>query len=96
MDNELTAYFRPSAYTDFFFKSVVTSGLDKWLTTIEDFIFQEEYKTTTKSSKGNILHKEGDKKWKTDIKKAIGVENTDLLLENPDELLKNYEMQLSR
>ncbi len=96
MDNELTAYFRPSAYSDFFFKPVVTSGLDKWLTTIEDFITQEEYKATTKSAKGNILHKKGDKKWKTDIKKAIGIENTDLLLEDPDQLLKNYEAQLNR
>ena len=96
MDNELTAYFRPSAYSDFFFKPVVTSGLDKWLTTIEDFITQEEYKATTKSAKGNTLHKEGDKKWKTDIKKAIGIENTDLLLEDPDQLLKNYEAQLNR
>ena len=96
MDNELTAYFKPSAYSDFFFKPVVTSGLDKWLTTIEHFIAQEEYQTTTKSSKGNILHEAGDKKWKTDIKKAIGIENSDLLLENPDELLKNYEAQLNR
>lgn len=96
MDNESTAYFKIKSYSSFFLKPVVDTGLDKWLTTIEDFITQEEYKSTTKSAKGNILHKKGDKKWKTDIKKAIGIENTDLLLEDPDQLLKNYETQLNR
>ena len=65
--------------------------MSKWYKLIDDLIFQSEYQSSLKSSDGSYIYKKGDKKWKTQIKRATGIEKLMMSKEDPDQLLLNYD-----
>lgn len=87
---ENIGYVNPSNYLNNIFSLSIATGLDKWLDFVKSFVTQSEYASTTRNSKGMILHKRHDKKWKSNLLNALGIKPLVDFTMSPDENLKNY------
>lgn len=88
---ETKSFINPKSYFDYTFDLQIKTALEKWYKLFTDFISQSEYQSSLKSSKGDTIYQKGDKKWKTQFKRATGIQQMLLFKDNPDEMLKNYD-----
>ena len=88
---ETASFLNPKSYFDYTLDFQIKTALEKWYKLLTDIISQEEYKSTLKSSDGNVIYKAGDKKWKTQLKRATGIQQMLLFKEDPDVMLVNYD-----
>jgi hypothetical protein len=91
---ETSSFISPKSYLDYTIDFQIKTALEKWLKLITDFISQNEYESSLKSSSGNYVYQKGDKKWKTQLKRATGIQQMLLFKENPDVMLKNYDRSI--
>lgn len=88
---ESTTFISPASYTNYVLDIQIKSTIEKWFKFFDDFIYDKEYETKAITPKGNILHEKGDKKWKKDLNRALGIEQLLNSNNNPDYLLQTYD-----
>lgn len=88
---EQLGLFNPATYINYVFSFTLGTALDKWLKLTKYLITQEEYSRGAKTSKGKVLYRKHDKKWKNQLKRVTGIYSNELLLEDPDYLLQMYD-----
>jgi hypothetical protein len=88
---ETQSFVNPKAYLDYVLDLQIKTALEKWYLLLTDILNQEEYQSSLKSSSGNYIYKKGNKKWKTQIKRATGIQQMLNFKDSPDEMLKNYD-----
>ena len=91
---ENIGFVNPSNYLNNIFSLSIATGLDKWLDFISSFLTQSEYASTTRNIHGKILHKKGEKKWKSNFLNATGIKPLIDFTMSPDENLKNYNRSI--
>ena len=88
---ETSSFLSYKSYQDYVLDFQIKTALEKWYKLLTDLITQSEYQSSLKSNDGNYIYKKGDKKWKTQIKRATGIEKIMMSKDDPEILLQNYD-----
>jgi hypothetical protein len=91
---ETSSFVSYKSYLDYTLDFQIKTAIEKWLKLVNDIISQDEYKSSLKSADGSFVYKEGDKKWKMQLKRATGIQQMLLFKDDPDVMLSNYDKNL--
>jgi len=88
---ETSSFISPKSYFDYVLDFQIKKSLEKWYKLLTDIISQNEYESSLKNTKGEFIYKKGDKKWKTQLKRATGIQQLMMSEKDPDILLQSYD-----